>query len=77
MNVERWGDHIRGSVREVSGLMRWPWSKPERRQSSFTDAVLLSLLQQANGTQAGSALEIAALEMAAGQYARGVLRVQS
>ena len=42
----------------------------ERRQSSFTDAVLLSLLQQANGTQAGSPLEIAALEMAAGQYAR-------
>ena len=50
--------------------MRWPWQKAETRQSSFTDAVLLSLLQQANGTQAGSALEIAALEMAAGQYAR-------
>ena len=50
--------------------MRWPWQKAEKRQSSFTDAVLLSLLQQANGTAAGSALEIAALEMAAGQYAR-------
>ena len=27
-------------------MMRWPWQKPERRQSSFTDAVVLSLLQR-------------------------------
>ena len=53
--------------------MRFPWSKrePERREAlPFTDAVVAALTAQAAGTVAGDPSAIAALETAAGLWAR-------
>ena len=50
--------------------MRWPWQKPETRETQpFSDAVITALLQAAAGTSAGDPAEIAALETAASLYA--------
>ena len=52
--------------------MRWPWQKQvERRDSQpFTDAIVAAIEAQAGGTAAGDPGAIAALETAAGLYAR-------
>ena len=53
--------------------MRWPWTKKaELRQSSqpFTDAITAAIVDQAGGSVTADPLAIAALEMAAGAYAR-------
>ena len=50
--------------------MRWPWSKPEKREAApLTDAVVAALTAQAAGTVAGDPSALAALETAAGLYA--------
>ena len=51
--------------------MRWPWHKRERRESQpFTDAITDAIVAQAAGTTAGDPSAIAALETAAGLWAR-------
>ena len=52
--------------------MRWPWQKQvEKRESApFTDAVVAAIEAQAGGAAAGDPGAIAALETAAGLYAR-------
>ena len=51
--------------------MRWPWQKVEKRESQpFTDAIVAAIEAQAGGTSAGDPGAIAALETAAGLYAR-------
>ena len=53
--------------------MRWPWSKsdPEQRQNEpYTDALLLALLQRAEGTSPGDPAATWALETSANLYAR-------
>ena len=51
--------------------MRWPWSASvEIREAPYTDAVVRMLEAQASGTSAGDPSAIAALEAAAGLYAR-------
>lgn len=52
-------------------MMRWPWSKPEKRQSggSFSDAVVRLLEAQAAGT-AADASSTAAVEAASGALSR-------
>ena len=58
--------------------MRWPWSKPERRESApYTDAVVAALTAQASGQAVGDASAIAALESACALYANafGAARV--
>ena len=52
--------------------MRWPWSKPEpeTRSGSYTDALVSALVERAGGTSPGDPAAIAALETAAGLWAR-------
>ena len=51
--------------------MRWPWQRRERRESQpFTDAITDAIVAQAAGTTAGDPSAIAALETAAGLWAR-------
>lgn len=50
--------------------MRWPWSKPETRQTSYTDALVSLIQSRAGGTAPGDPSAIAALETAAGLWAR-------
>ena len=51
--------------------MRWPWQQLETRESQpFTDAVVEALIAQAEGSRPGDPRAIAALETAAGLYAR-------
>ena len=52
--------------------MRWPWQpKREKRESApFTDAIVAAIQAEAAGTTAGDPGAIAALETAAGLYAR-------
>ena len=52
-------------------MMRWPWSKPERRESGgdFSDAVVRLLESQAAGT-AADASSTAAVEAASGALSR-------
>lgn len=51
--------------------MRWPWAKPEKRESvPFTDAVVAALAAQASGQAVGDASAIAALEAAVALYSR-------
>ena len=53
--------------------MRWPWSRPEVRMARpYTDALVDYLTTSAGGTSAGDPSAIAALEAAAGLYARAV-----
>ena len=55
-------------------MMRWPWSKNERRQSggAYTDAIVSLIQQAATGGSAGEPGALAALEIAAGWWARGL-----
>ncbi len=50
--------------------MRWPWSKREKRESSFTDALVTQILATASGASLALPTTIAALETAANLYAR-------
>ena len=50
--------------------MRWPWQRqPEIRSSNYTDAILTSLLANATGGGAKTALATAALGQSAALYA--------
>ena len=49
--------------------MRWPWSKPETRQSA-TDAVVAALVSRAGGGVASDPNSSGALEMACGVWSR-------
>ena len=51
--------------------MRWPWSKREKRESSFTDALVTQILATATGASLAKPTTIAALECAADLYVRG------
>lgn len=52
--------------------MRWPWSKPETRQSApYSDAVVAAIVEAAGGgSTSGDPSAIAALETSAGLWAR-------
>ena len=51
--------------------MRWPWQRTEKRQNQpFTDAIVAAIQAQAEGATVGDPGAIAALETAAGLYAR-------
>lgn len=52
--------------------MRWPWSRrvEVRESAPFTDAVLRAVLEASGGTATADPTAIAALECAAGLYAR-------
>ena len=53
--------------------MRWPWQSPEvevRESQPFTDAVVAAVVAAASGASAGDPSGLAALEAAAGLYAR-------
>ena len=53
--------------------MRWPWSKTENRQAAgggFTDALVAAIVARAGGASVGEPGAIAALEIAAGLWAR-------
>ena len=53
--------------------MRWPWQRREVRGSQpFTDAIVDAIAAQAAGTSAGDPGAIAALETAAGLWARSL-----
>ena len=51
--------------------MRWPWSRPEIRSSSFTDLVLTAQSYAAAGTTS-SVRALAALEVASGLWSRSL-----
>ena len=51
--------------------MRWPWAKREKRESSFTDALVAQIQSNASGASLAHPTTIAALECAANLYARG------
>ena len=59
-------------------MMPWPWRRRETRQAQqpFTDAVIGSLIAQASGTVTGDPGGIAAVEVAAGMYARSFAAAQ-
>lgn len=51
--------------------MRWPWTRTEKREAQpFTDAVVGAIYAAAAGTVAADPSGLAALEVAAGLYAR-------
>ncbi len=50
--------------------MRWPWGREKRESQPFTDAVVGTIYAQAAGTVAADPSGLAALEVAAGLYAR-------
>ena len=51
--------------------MRWPWTRTEKRESQpFTDAVVGAIYAQAAGALVADPSGLAALEVAAGLYAR-------
>ena len=53
-------------------MMPWPWKRRETRQAQqpFTDAIVSAIAAQAAGTVTGDPSAIAAVETAAGLYAR-------
>ena len=53
--------------------MRWPWGKTEKRQAGggFSDALVAAIVARAGGASVGEPGAIAALETAAGLWARG------
>ena len=55
--------------------MRWLWSskEPETRQASYTDALVSALVERAGGSAPGDPSAIAALETAAGLWARAFM----
>ena len=53
--------------------MRWPWTKPEKRESQpFTDALTQAIVAAAGGKTTASPSATAALEAAAGTVARAM-----
>ena len=50
--------------------MRWPWTREKRESQPFTDAVVGAIYAQAAGTLTADPSGLAALEVAAGLYAR-------
>ena len=50
--------------------MKWPWSRPEVRSSSYTDQVVAAIMASASGASDGSAL--AAIETAARWWGLGL-----
>ena len=50
--------------------MRWPWTKPETRDSSYTDALIASIVTNATGATIATPTATGALESAAGLVAR-------
>ena len=53
------------------GLVNWPWTRTEKRESQpFTDSLVSALFAGASGTVAADPSGLAALEVAAGLYAR-------
>ena len=50
--------------------MKWPWSKPEKRASSFTDEIVSRILDRASASTAGDPGALWALECAANFYSR-------
>ena len=52
--------------------MRWPWSRTEKRQAGggFSDALVAAIVARAGGASVGEPGAIAALEIAAGLWAR-------
>ena len=50
--------------------MKWPWSRPEIRSSSYTDQVIAQIMASASGASDGSAL--AAIETAARWWGAGL-----
>ena len=50
--------------------MRWPWRTEKRESQPFTDAVVGAIFAQAAGSVAADPSGLAALEVAAGLYAR-------
>ena len=54
--------------------MRWPWaSKPEKRESVFSDGIVAQLVAQASGQALASPTATAALETASGLVSRAFL----
>ena len=56
--------------------MRWPWSKPEpetRQSVPYSDAVVAAIVEAAGGSTPGDPSAIAALETAAGLWARAFM----
>lgn len=49
---------------------RWPWSRETRQQSSYTDTLIQTLVNQASGQPVATPLATAALEAAAGAVGR-------
>ena len=50
--------------------MRWPWSKPEKRESSYTDEIVSRILDRASASTPGDPGALWALECASNLYAR-------
>ena len=49
--------------------MKWPWSRPEVRSSSYTDQIVSRMIASAGGASDGGAL--AAIEVAARWWGSG------
>lgn len=57
--------------------MRWPWSKPEKRESvGYTEGFLRALIAQASGSAGGDPSASWALETAAALYSRAFAAVK-
>ena len=56
--------------------MRWPWSKQTEQRASYSDAVVKAILAGSQGGAVGDPGAIAALETAAGLYARSFASAQ-
>ena len=50
--------------------MRWPWQRPEKRESSYEGALVGLLRERAEGTSAGDPTALASLEACAGLWSR-------
>ena len=55
--------------------MRFPWQKPERRDSSYTDTLISYLVNQASGSLADAG-SISAVEAAAGALQRALISAE-
>ena len=56
--------------------MRWPWRKQTEQRASYSDAVVKAILAGSQGGAVGDPGAIAALETAAGLYARSFASAQ-
>ncbi len=53
--------------------MRWPWSKPETRQASYSDEVVKAIIAASGGSTPGDPSAIGALETCASMWARAFM----